>query len=215
MFSHALGKRVIFSVFMMPFIRAMNGETTMVTPGRASAGNWKQRDFPPPVGRRARTSRPARTSRMIASCKGRKAVKPKCSLSKESKEIWVEAVCVEMGMGTTRRVCRSSQNMANRISVPVVRCLAHLGRQLIINDKRLFPFPGYFFPFFLIVAHHDEISYLEKVAGRCHVEGVGKIAPKGNLRKFREMGKNFLVWPKKQENDGELCMSLNVSNMTH
>lgn len=31
-------------------------------PGRARAGSWKQRDLPPPVGRRAKTSRPARVA---------------------------------------------------------------------------------------------------------------------------------------------------------
>lgn len=69
----------------------------------------------------------------------------------------------------------------------------YLGQQLIIHDTRLFLFLGYFFAFFLIMSHHDEISHPEKVAERCLVEGGGKMATKGNLRKFREMGKNFLV----------------------
>jgi hypothetical protein len=29
-------------------IKAMSGEITIVTPGKINAGNWKQRDLPPP-----------------------------------------------------------------------------------------------------------------------------------------------------------------------
>jgi len=36
-------------------------------------GSWKQRDFPPPVGKRANVSLPDNTDRMTSSCKGRKA----------------------------------------------------------------------------------------------------------------------------------------------
>jgi len=39
------------------FINEIRGETTTVNPGRTKAGNWKQSDFPPPVGSSANTSR--------------------------------------------------------------------------------------------------------------------------------------------------------------
>ena len=39
-------------------ISPMSGEMTTVTPSRHSAGNWKQRDFPPPVGMIASLLRP-------------------------------------------------------------------------------------------------------------------------------------------------------------
>ena len=55
----------------------MSGETTTVSPGRRSAGSWKQSDLPPPVGSTAKTSLPASESRMISSCNGRKELKPK------------------------------------------------------------------------------------------------------------------------------------------
>ena len=55
------------------FMRAINGEITTVRPGRRSAGNWKHRDLPPPVGSNANTSRPASESWMISRCNGRKA----------------------------------------------------------------------------------------------------------------------------------------------
>ena len=63
------------------FISAISGETTTVRPARVIAGNWKQRDLPPPVGSSANTSLPASASRMISSCKGRKEVKPKYCFS--------------------------------------------------------------------------------------------------------------------------------------
>jgi hypothetical protein len=37
-------------------IRAISGEMTMATPPRTTAGSSKQRDFPPPVGRRTKQS---------------------------------------------------------------------------------------------------------------------------------------------------------------
>ncbi|HWV99108.1 MAG TPA: hypothetical protein VNZ64_05380 [Candidatus Acidoferrum sp.] len=67
------------------FIRAMSGETTTVSPGRAIAGSWKQRDLPPPVGSSANTSLPASASRMISSCSGRNEVKPKYCFSSGSR----------------------------------------------------------------------------------------------------------------------------------
>ena len=39
-------------------MRAMRGEITMHSPPRTSAGSWKHKDFPPPVGKRAITSVP-------------------------------------------------------------------------------------------------------------------------------------------------------------
>jgi hypothetical protein len=33
------------------FISAISGDTTSVSPGCSSAGSWKQRDLPPPVGK--------------------------------------------------------------------------------------------------------------------------------------------------------------------
>ena len=65
------------------------GETTTVNPGSASAGSWKHSDFPPPVGRRAKTSLPANASWMISACKGRKASKPKCCFSAPAESIQV------------------------------------------------------------------------------------------------------------------------------
>ena len=57
-------------------ISAISGERTSVTPLRRMAGSWKHRDFPPPVGITAITSRPFRTSRTIASCPGRNESNP-------------------------------------------------------------------------------------------------------------------------------------------
>ena len=51
----------------------MSGETTMVNPPRTSAGSWKQMDFPPPVGRTARVSRPASTDCTTRRWAGRKS----------------------------------------------------------------------------------------------------------------------------------------------
>ena len=49
----------------------------MVSPPRTSAGIWKQIDFPPPVGRTARVSRPCRIERMTGICAGLKSGYPK------------------------------------------------------------------------------------------------------------------------------------------
>ena len=38
----------------------------------AIAGTWKQIDFPPPVGSKAKVSRQETTASTISSCKGRK-----------------------------------------------------------------------------------------------------------------------------------------------
>ena len=51
---------------------AMSGETTSVTPGRSSAGSWKQSDLPPPVGMMASVSRPEATASTISAWPGRK-----------------------------------------------------------------------------------------------------------------------------------------------
>ena len=50
---------------------------TTVPAGRASAGTWKHRDFPAPVGMMASTSSPARMARITSSCTGRKLSYPK------------------------------------------------------------------------------------------------------------------------------------------
>src|SRR3989442_7546021 len=65
----------------------ISGDTTTVSPSRASAGNWKQSDLPPPVGNKASTSRPAKASRMISSCNGRKESKPKDCFSNGSRDV--------------------------------------------------------------------------------------------------------------------------------
>ena len=49
------------------FISAMSGEMTSVTPPKQSAGIWKQRDFPPPVGITTSPSRPETISAMTSS----------------------------------------------------------------------------------------------------------------------------------------------------
>jgi hypothetical protein len=59
------------------FISAMSGDTTTDSPGRTTAGSWKHRLFPPPVGKSAITSRPPSASRMISSWSGRNVEKPK------------------------------------------------------------------------------------------------------------------------------------------
>src|SRR5437868_11481039 len=67
----------------------MSGEMTTVSPDRAKDGNWKQSDFPPPVGSSANTSFPASASRIISSCNGRNDVKPKyCFRSGRSGGAW-------------------------------------------------------------------------------------------------------------------------------
>src|SRR5580704_4723604 len=65
---------------------AIKGETTMLSPALSTAGNWKQRDLPPPVGMSASTSLPASTSRTTASWPGRKSSNPKirCSAAPRS-----------------------------------------------------------------------------------------------------------------------------------
>jgi hypothetical protein len=42
----------------------------MQIPSLAKAGTWKQIDFPPPVGKRAKVSWPSKTDKIISSCKG-------------------------------------------------------------------------------------------------------------------------------------------------
>ena len=49
----------------------ISGVTTMQTPSIAIAGTWKQIDFPPPVGSRARVSFPLMTESTMSSCIGR------------------------------------------------------------------------------------------------------------------------------------------------
>ena len=48
-------------------------EMTSVTPGKSSAGTWKQMDLPAPVGMMATVSRPASSERTTGSCAGRNA----------------------------------------------------------------------------------------------------------------------------------------------
>ena len=48
----------------------------MARPSRIMAGSWKHSDFPPPVGRMASTSSPARAEEIISSCLGLKVVYP-------------------------------------------------------------------------------------------------------------------------------------------
>ena len=55
----------------------MSGEITTAKPGLIKAGSWKHNDLPPPVGSRANTSLPARTSETISCWNRRKDVKPK------------------------------------------------------------------------------------------------------------------------------------------
>jgi hypothetical protein len=70
----------------------MSGETTMVSPGRAKAANWKQRDLPPPVGSNATTSLPSRESEMICSWRGRKVEKPKYCFSNALKSCFMASI---------------------------------------------------------------------------------------------------------------------------
>ena len=52
---------------------------TTVTPSRISAGSWKHRDLPPPVGMIASVLQPVATVWTISSCPGRNASNPKTS----------------------------------------------------------------------------------------------------------------------------------------
>lgn len=54
----------------------MSGEITMVMPFLARPGTWKQIDFPPPVGKSAKTSFPTITSSTMASWDRRKESNP-------------------------------------------------------------------------------------------------------------------------------------------
>ena len=53
----------------------------MARPSRIMAGSWKHSDFPPPVGRMASTSSPARAEEIISSCLGRNDVYPQYFLN--------------------------------------------------------------------------------------------------------------------------------------
>ena len=66
------GTPSFFSRDTWSFINAISGDTTKHRPPMASAGTWKQRLLPPPVGSSASVSLPASAARMISSCRGRK-----------------------------------------------------------------------------------------------------------------------------------------------
>ena len=51
-------------------ISATSGDITSVTPGRTSAGSWKQKDLPNPAGSSPSTFRPCAAASMMASCEG-------------------------------------------------------------------------------------------------------------------------------------------------
>src|SRR3954452_11618761 len=94
---------------------AMSGETTTVRPSRSKAGNWKQSDFPPPVGSRAKTSRPARASEIISACSGRKLSYPKCCFRVRSKGAsCIGGVDREVGNDTKPAKARRCQNLSAR-----------------------------------------------------------------------------------------------------
>lgn len=54
------------------FIRAINGDTTTVTPGSISAGSWKFRLLPEEVGAMQMVSRPEMADNMTSACFPRK-----------------------------------------------------------------------------------------------------------------------------------------------
>ena len=54
------------------FIREMSGEITRVSPSMSSAGIWKQRDLPEPVGMTPNTSLPSRIASISRSWPSRK-----------------------------------------------------------------------------------------------------------------------------------------------
>ena len=56
---------------------------TMAVPGITKAGNWKHKDFPPPVGIRTNVSLPSSRLRIIFSWSPLKESKPKNSFSLE------------------------------------------------------------------------------------------------------------------------------------
>ena len=61
---------------------ASSGHTTIVTPHERTAGSWKQRDLPPPVGSSTKTSLSSRMSRTMSRCAVRKDAWPKmCRLA--------------------------------------------------------------------------------------------------------------------------------------
>src|SRR2546422_675412 len=62
-------------------ISEINGETTSVSPRAKSAGSWKHNDFPAPVGRTARTFRPASKGPSTLSWCTRNAAWPNRSAS--------------------------------------------------------------------------------------------------------------------------------------
>src|SRR5687767_11919763 len=65
------------------FINAISGVITRHRPSIAIAGTWKQIDFPPPVGSRARQSFLLSTVLIMSSCKGRNPAKPQYSFTIE------------------------------------------------------------------------------------------------------------------------------------
>ncbi len=60
----------------------MSGEIARVIPVNFRAGNWKHKDFPPPVGISANVSPPFITLSMISACNGRKSSYPKYSFNR-------------------------------------------------------------------------------------------------------------------------------------
>lgn len=55
----------------------IKGETTIVMPGSTSAGTWKQRLFPPPVGIKTKQSLWARAWNITSFCPGLNDFRPK------------------------------------------------------------------------------------------------------------------------------------------
>jgi hypothetical protein len=79
-------------------MRDTSGETTMVSPPSATAGTWKQTDFPAPVGSTASACRPAITLSTTGRWDGRKSGNPKWVLRARC-----AAAAVGMGHDAWRR----------------------------------------------------------------------------------------------------------------
>ena len=75
---HDLDALVRAATSAWSFISAISGLTTTVVPSSSSAGSWKQRLLPEPVGMTTSVSRPSSADRTAFSWPGRKWRKPKC-----------------------------------------------------------------------------------------------------------------------------------------
>src|SRR5436190_11565775 len=130
----------------------MSGDTTIVSPSRIKAGNWKQSDFPPPVGINTNTSRPASASRMISSCNGRNWSCPKCfltvalrSTARTYSVLWLRCIAES---GVLRRLL-TAWRLAVRLPFlveiePLQAVFPLFGRELLCGKVALFPLYRFF-----------------------------------------------------------------------